>query len=304
MFPLIKIIFSDLLLIRLLNNRIENNISSNNFSLNAQIELLNMTNFAVFKQAQINTQIAVLSEKEILLNYQLRMVEYFFSIVQQQELLKLQQQQLINSKHNFERVKKEVDAGAKPMSDLYDIEYIFNAEQIDIQQSEQLLSRLKLEFIQFLNVSEALIDFTLVITDHQEFQNVEYVFNPGIAKLQANKELYIARQSLLRASMMPTLSSFYEFGSFYSKMLGSENDKLSMSFSDQIENNKSHFIGISFRLPIFQGGTVARKKRANRAQQLVSEQELLQAKVDLEQKNNLIDTHLEQLATLEGKFKS
>jgi len=108
------------------NSRVSSNIQSTRASLDAGVTLFDFSNFIQYKKDNLSIDYATLESEEVLFQYQTAILELFYEIIGSQSFLQIQQQQLINSKTNLERVQKEVEAGAKPKSDFYDIEYIYH----------------------------------------------------------------------------------------------------------------------------------------------------------------------------------
>ena len=85
------------------NTRVSSNISSLNMSLDANISLVDFSSFARQKQLAHQLDYALLEQQELIYQYQYRILELFFQLLELQELVKLQQEQFINSKENFKQ---------------------------------------------------------------------------------------------------------------------------------------------------------------------------------------------------------
>lgn len=286
------------------NSRVSSNIASTQLSVDAGIQLIDWSNFIEHSQHKLAIDYAKLSEQEVLYYYHTSILELFFDILGQQEYLKIQQLQLINSEVNYNRVKKEVEAGAKPQSDLYDIDYIFHSEQIAIEQTEDNLYNQKLKLLHLLNQENRLPnDFQLAFNTESIGFFSEYSFNPMLEKVRLNSELLQKDIALLKSRNLPVLSASYQFGSFYSKPFKSNLDVMVNTFSKQLGDNKNHAIGLRLSIPIFQGGSVSRSLAKKRKEIELNALKIKEQENVLSQENKEIEEVIQQLFLLDQKLK-
>lgn len=107
------------------NGRVSSNIQFDNFYINAKMNLIDFGMFFTVQKEKIDIEIAK-AEKEIIENeYKLQVLESFYQALFTQELLTIQKLQLDNALFNLDRIRKEVDLGSKPKSDLYDMQLSF-----------------------------------------------------------------------------------------------------------------------------------------------------------------------------------
>ncbi len=286
------------------NSRVSSNIASTQFSIDTSVQLFDWSNFIENEQNKLAIDYATLSEQEVLYYYHTSILELFFEILGQQEYLKIQQLQLINSEVNYNRVKKEVEAGAKPQSDLYDIDYIFHSEQIAIEQTKDNLYNQKLKLVHLLNQeNKEPKEFELSLNSESIGFFSEYVFNPILEKARLNSELLQKDIALLRAKNLPTLSATYQFGSFYSKPFNSNLDVMINTFSKQLGDNKNHAIGLRLSIPIFQGGSVNRSLAKKRKEIELNALKIREQESVLAQQNKEIEDVIQQLFLLDKKLR-
>ncbi|MEC4115365.1 TolC family protein [Myroides phaeus] len=278
------------------NSRVSSNIATTQASVNTSLELFNWSNFVENKQQQLLVDYAELSEQEVFYEYQSELLQLFFGIIGTQEFLKIQQQQYVNSEENFHRVKKEVEAGAKPQSDLYDIDFIFHNEKINIQQTENDLNNQKMRLLHLLNIdSLSTSQITLVYQEETIDLFTDYTFNPTLEKFRLNQMILEKDKQLLKSSNLPYLSANYSFGSFYSRPFNSDLDLDIHAFSKQMGDNKSHSIGLQLTIPIFQGGNVIRKVRKKEEELRLNEVRIKESETGLLKQNQEINQEIEQL---------
>jgi len=249
------------------NARVSSNIQSLQTAVDASITLFDWSDYIDRQMKTLHTTYASLQEEEVKYVYQQRILDLFFKIIGTQEYYRLQEHQLENSRINFDRVTKEVEAGAKPQSDRYDIEYVFNNEQIQMQETRNELQNQKLQLLQLLDVEHLSIDdFTLVFEREFVGYSLEYQFNPTVEKVRVYQEILETERREIRAKNYPRLMGNYQFGSFYSKPFNTSLDWQVASFSRQLGDNKSHYVGVGITIPVFQGGAVTRQLRKNKVE--------------------------------------
>lgn len=285
------------------NSRVSSNIAATQGSVNTSLELFNWSNFVGNKQQKLLVDYAVMSEQEVLYEYQSELVNLFFGIISTQEFLKIQKQQYVNSEENFHRVRKEVEAGAKPQSDLYDIDFIFHNEQINIQQAENDLSNQKLLLLHLLNIDSLSTDKLELVYQEESLELfTDYSFNPNLEKVHLNKEILIKDKQLLKAGNLPYLSANYSFGSFYSRPFNNNLDIDILAFSKQLGDNKSHSIGLQLTIPIFQGGSIVRRLRKKDEELRLNEMQIKDGEKTLSNQNLEITQEIKQLDLIAQKL--
>lgn len=249
------------------NARVSSNIQSLQPAIEASIALFDWSDYMDRQMKILHSSYAGLQEEEVKYFYQQRILDLFFKIIGIQEYYKLQEHQLENSRMNRDRVTKEVEAGAKPQSDGYDIEYVLANEEISMRETSNELQNEKLQLLQLLDINTVSIDsFSLVFERDFIGYSLEYEFNPIVEKARKYQEILEIEKRGIRAKNYPRLTGNYQFGSFYSKPFNTSLDWQVASFSKQLGDNKSHYLGFGVSIPIFQGGTIARQLRKNKVE--------------------------------------
>ncbi|WP_353103517.1 TolC family protein [Myroides odoratus] len=278
------------------NTRVSSNIQSLQTSVDASIRLFDWSDYMDRQMKKLNTSYAGLQEEEIKFHYQQRILDLFFKIIGTQEYYKLQTLQLKNSQLNFDRVVKEVEAGAKPQSDQYDIEYLYNKEQISMQETLDELANQKLQLVQLLDLQTKLtVDFELVFEKEFVGWNSDYEFNPVLEKVRLYQTLLETEKKSLQAKYYPRLTGSYQFGTFYSKPFNTSLDWQVESFSRQFGDNKSHYVGIGMSIPIFQGGNVTRQLRKNKVERELNALKIKDKEQWVQKENELLIQEINQV---------
>ncbi|MBB1150650.1 TolC family protein [Myroides sp. NP-2] len=287
------------------NTRVSSNIQSLQTSVDASISLFDWSDYLDRQSRKLNTSYANLQEEEVKYYYQQRVLDLFFRIIGTQEYYTLQSQQLKNSQLNMERVIKEVEAGAKPQSDQYDIEYIFANEQIGIQQTVNDLHNQKLQLLQLLDVKTVEItDFELVFEREFVGYNSDYEFNPILEKAKQYQLILEAERKALQAKKYPRITANYQWGTFYSKPFNTSLDWEVASFSRQFGDNKSHYVGIGFNIPLFQGGAITRQLRKNKVDSELNTLKIQDKERFIQKENDQLIQEIDQIETLNQRLRN
>lgn len=268
------------------NGRVSSNIQYDNFYLSAQMNLLDFSKIAEAQKDKITIEI-VMAEKEIIENeYKLQVLESFYQTLFTQELQKIQEIQLQNSKYNLDRISKEVTIGSKPKSDLYDIQFNYAQEEKRFLETQQLLTIQKTQLFQLINYKD--LNIETVVLEHtiaNPENDLENLKNPKIKAALLALEKSKKAINFQRANNLPTLSTFYQLASFYYKPLN-QPEIVVENFSNQIGNNKNQQVGVQISIPVFNG---FKNNRAITAAKIDSEK----SKLKIEQEKNSLYQQLE-----------
>lgn len=268
------------------NGRVSSNIQYDNFYLSAQMNLLDFSKIAEAQKDKITIEIAM-AEKEIIENeYKLQVLESFYQTLFTQELQKIQEIQLQNSKYNLDRISKEVTIGSKPKSDLYDIQFNYAQEEKRFLETQQLLAIQKTQLFQLINYKDLNIETVVLEHTIANLENdLENLKNPKIKAALLALEKSEKEINFQRANNLPTFSTFYQLASFYYKPLN-QPEIVVENFSNQIGNNKNQQVGVQISIPVFNG---FKNNRAITAAKIDSEK----SKLKIEQEKNTLYQQLE-----------
>lgn len=276
------------------NGRVSSNIQSDNFYLNANMNLIDFNAFALAQKNKIDIEKAK-SDKEIIENeYKLQLLDSYYQALFTQELLKIQKEQFKNAVFNLDRISKEVEIGSKPKSDLYDVQLSFAQEEKRILETQQLYEMQKMQLFQLMNFTDVLISEVILISDSATLSTEvsEEIDNPKIKSAELNYKSSQKELSFQRANNLPTLSTFYTISSFYYKPLNQSNGAID-SFNNQIGDNKNQQVGLQLNVPIFNGfrnnkKNAAAKIETEKSKLIISqEQQKIENQIALEKQNQL-----------------
>lgn len=284
------------------NTRVSSNIQSNVFSLDAGVELLNVSGILETQRQRLDLELAKWTEEELWLSYKLQLIEYYYEALDIQNWLAIQKQQLLNSEANLKRIEKEVASGAKPKSDLYDIRVVYTNDTREILETENKLYNKKSQLFYWMGQEELVVEHIVLQSNEKTVvEEIGDTINPTLAKQHKNIERLQKERQLIRASNLPRLQANYSYGSFYSRPLQEQQGNIG-SFNQQLRDNKSHFVGIRLNVPIFQGGTVVRGLEKNKIAIAKAEQELLKEERLLRYEIKELEKSLEQGAMLRASL--
>lgn len=272
------------------NNRVSSDIQYDNLNLNADVNLLDFGNLATSQRDKINIELAEADKKVIEYEYKLQLLEKYFDALFSQELVKIQKEQLQNTTFNLNRIKKEVEIGNKPESDLYDIQLSFSQDEKGLLEAQQLFEMQKLQLFQLMNFPvENLEEIRLEVYLAEEATELsESPFkNPKIEFADLSYKSSKKEIAILRSQNLPSISGYYGLSTFYSSPINQPNGDVA-SFQNQLNDNKNHQVGVKVNIPVFTGFKRNRQITASKIEaekvKLISEQEKIkiQQQVELE----------------------
>ena len=276
------------------NGRVSSDIQYDNFYLNADISILDFNMLATAKKNKIAIEKSKISKAVVAYEYKMQLLEIYFEALYTQELVKIQKEQLINTKYNQERIEKEVILGKKPKSDLYDIQLSYSQEEKRILETEQLFELQKIQLFQLMNITdESIVNVVFqpyFLNENFEeielFQNQNLINNPTIRLAELAYKSSLKDIAIQQASKLPSISAYYTLSSFYYNPLN-QPDAAVTNFKTQIDNNQSQQIGFQLRVPVFNGfknnKKIASTKIESERIKLVAEQEKIKIRKQLEQ---------------------
>lgn len=263
------------------NGRVSSNIQYDNFYINANINLIDLNAFIANTQSKLDTQKAK-AETEVFENeYKLQIAESYYQALYTQELLRIREEQLNLLTTNLLRVEKEVDAGSKPKSDLYDMQLSVAAETIRIAETSQLLDNQKTELLHLINATTVLAkSIILSETEVLSSDNSTGFKTPALTLAEINYQYALKTTSRQQAASLPSLAVFYQFSTFYYKPLNQPNVMVD-NFSVQLGDNKNHQAGLQLVVPVFNG-----LKNRNRIAATKIEAEKAKSAIETEKQKN------------------
>jgi len=286
------------------NGRVSSNIQNDNFNLNARTNLIDFSAFANAQKDKINIELAK-AEKEVIENeYKLQLLESYYQALYTQELLNIQKEQLKQAVFNLDRITKEVAIGSKPQSDLYDMQLSFSEEENRNLETEQLYGIKKTQLFQLMNVTDVAVE-EVVLESYLKEKTIDtienVVNNPKVKFAELNHQNSLKSIGLERASNLPTLSAYYGFSTFYYKTLSQANAN-TVSFNDQLKDNKSQQVGLQLAVPVFNGFRNNKKIDASKIESEKTKLAIEQEKQQLDKQVALEEQNKQNYLLLQNKL--
>lgn len=233
------------------NSRETLDVQSSNIALSSNVDLFNWQNFERIKisklekeKIQYNIEI---TKSEVLV----QVVQTFYQLQFSREQLKLIESQIENTKTHLSRIEDEVELGNKSESDLLEMKANLTSDYQRKTNAESTYQQAYLSLQNLLNRKDSSnYVFENELLFFQPSESVEDLYEDGLPTRSeiklARKEEEIAQRQIdeQKSLYYPTLSAGYSLSSFYT-------DSRVGAFSDQIVDNRSHFIRLSLNIPIF-----------------------------------------------------
>jgi outer membrane protein len=182
----------------------------------------------------------------------------FVELVAQQEQLRVQQQNLAALEQQEEQIKRFVDAGSRPISDLYQQQASVAAARASVVETQRAVELAKVGLIQTLHLDAAgSYDFVPPTVSEVDV-NRQYSLDSLVARAYAQRADIDAEEARVgaadqdvkaaKASKMPTIS----LSAGYNTALSSVSD---LSVADQLNQRRGGSVGIGVSIPLFDRGS-------------------------------------------------
>ena len=194
----------------------------------------------------------------------------FVAYVSAKSRLDVQRENLASLQLQEAQIQRFADAGARPISDLYQVKSNVASAQLQVVQAEQAIENAKFGLMRTLQLDPAkdyefippVIPDSLGTTSYNLDSLVTLSYSRRRDILAAQSRVTQAEQSVRAAGAgrMPTLGLSANYGT--SGRTGTtDRTGQSVGFSDQFDQNKSGSIGVGISLPVFDRGTTTLNKR-------------------------------------------
>ncbi len=241
---------------------IDQTTQSLNAGVSSSVTLFNgMTNIASLRSAERSEDAGERNVKRAEQTVAFTVASNFLTLVQQQEQLRVQQENLAAQEAQEQQIQAYVNAGSRPISDLYQQQATVAAARTQVVNVERALELAKVDIIQALNLDpRGNYAFTPPALDTTTANNSAVTFNldslltRALAQrsdLDAQEALVSAAQQNVKAAKgarWPSLSLTAGYNSAY-------NSATALGFSDQIDQRRGGAITLGFSVPLFDRGT-------------------------------------------------
>ncbi|WP_074405656.1 MULTISPECIES: TolC family protein [Aquimarina] len=248
------------------NNIVNTDFFSNNYRLNAEIDLfrgfqkINTIKASKFLNKAANEE--ALHQKYLLA---FRVMSAFYDIQFMEGLLTISKEQEEVSTTNYTLVKRQVELGQKAKADLYEAESALLADQLLVTQNENNVAAAKLKLIQEMNLEDVTtisIQSSLIEADdnvdifkanRDSIYSKAATFVPIIKAQELKAKAAKKQLAIARGGLYPSLSFFAGYQTGYFETNVNDNTGRVISFKNQIKDNVSKYVGVSLNIPISNG---------------------------------------------------
>ncbi len=239
---------------------------ASSFSLSTSLPIYNgfqLTNSR--KQNQFNLMASVSDVEKVKNNIALAVASLYLQILYQEELVAVAQRQVELSQLQLNRTKILVQAGSLPEGNLYEVEALLAADELQLVNAQNQLAisylnltqLLELKSVEGFRIAKPLIpaiDSTKLITENpaQIFGIAEGVM-PQIKSARFKLQSSEMGLKIARGGLQPRLSLGANYSSGAQYRIQDNYDFTGDPFVTQIKNNASKSVGLSLSIPIFNG---------------------------------------------------
>lgn len=233
-----------------------------NAGVQSSVTLFNgLANIASLRSAQLTENAGEQSVQRAEQTVAFTVASNFLALVQQQEQLRIQRENLAAQEAQERQIKAYVDAGSRPISDLYQQQATVAAALTQVVNAARAFELAKVDIIQTLQLDpRGNYAFTPPALDTtaragEVTFNLDSLLTRALNQrvdLDAQEGLVSAASQSVKAAKggrWPTLSLSAGYNSAY-------NSATSIGFVDQLDQRRGGSIGLGFSIPIFDRGNV------------------------------------------------
>lgn len=240
-------------------SRVAADFRSNSFGLNSSVVLFDgFANIYTLNQAKINYETQNANLQKMMNDISLNVVNNYLQVLFAKEQIKIAQFQVDISKNEVDRISKLVDAGTRPKGDLLNIKSTLANDEQSLIQAENSFDLATLRLAQLLQLKDGTIaieEIEISSTNTVILSNSStQIYEKAVISFPEIKAAELTIQSaekgiqISKAQYSPSLSFNYGLNTTYQHRQGSTDF---FTFSDQLDNNLGHFLGLSLSVPIF-----------------------------------------------------
>ena len=239
---------------------IDQTTQSVNAGVSSSVTLFNgLTNVASLRSAQLSEDAGERNVKRAEQTVAFTVASNFLALVQQQEQLRVQRENLAAQEAQEKQIKAFVDAGSRPISDLYQQQAAVAAARSQVVNAERAFELAKVDLIQTLQLDpRGSYAFAPPALDTASKANATFSLDSLLTRALGQRSDLFAQQSLVSAasqnvkaangSRWPSLSLSAGYNSAYSSATP-------IGFTDQLNQRRGGSLAIGLSIPLFDRGT-------------------------------------------------
>jgi outer membrane protein len=218
-----------------------------------------LTNIANLKSAQLSEDAGEKNVKRAEQTVAFTVASNFLTLVQQQEQLRVQRENLAAQEAQERQIKAYVDAGSRPISDLYQQQATVAAARSQVVNAERALELAKVDLIQTLQLDpRGTYNFAPPVLDTTTKAPVAFSLDSLLTRAVGQRSDLFAQQSLVGAASQsvkaakgarwPALSMSAGYNSAY-------NSATDIGFTDQLDQRRGGSISLGLSIPLWDRGS-------------------------------------------------
>jgi outer membrane protein len=228
--------------------------------LSSSMTLFNgFSNIASLRSAQLGEEAGEYNVKRAEQTVAFTVASNFLGLVQQQEQLRVQRENLAAQEAQERQIKAFVDAGSRPISDLYQQQATVAAARTAVVSANRAHELAKVELMQTLQLDpRGEYAFAPPALDTTSSATVSFQLDSLLTRALAQRSDLDAQEALVSSASQnvraakggrwPTLSLSAGYNSAF-------NSATSLGFVDQLDQRRGGSIGIGLSIPLFDRGT-------------------------------------------------
>ena len=230
-----------------------------NAGVSSSLTLFNgLTNVANLRSAQLTENAGDRNVKRAEQTVAFTVASNFLTLVQQQEQLRVQQENLAAQEAQEKQIQAYVNAGSRPISDLYQQQATVAAARTQVVNAQRALELAKVDIMQALNLDpRGNYAFTPPALDTASTGVATFDLDSLLTRALAHRSDLEAQQTLVSAATQsvkaakgarwPSLSLTAGYNSAY-------NSATSLGFYDQLDQRRGGSVSLGFSIPIWDRG--------------------------------------------------
>jgi len=269
---------------------------SNNFNFTSSIVLFDgLSNINNLKLSKLKIENGELQLKSIEKALELSITNEYLQALFYKEALKITRNRLKNSMKQLNRVKILYENMSITKSELLENKSLVESDKNSISETENSLknSLIKLkELISFEGIDNFDIQETDIKFSNQEMESFIHDGldnHASIRVLESNMKINELRIKVSKAVFYPKISFDYSYGTGYYHLQGKDDlvfnnltNKLENNgFIKQLDNNKTHFLGFSITIPVFNRFATKENYKKSKIDFNISEIYLINKKIEI-----------------------
>lgn len=272
------------------NDIVNNQFFNNSYDVNASVTVFN--GFRMLNQIEYHKfreKASELNRLNAIDDLAFGVMNSFFDVLYYRGMLKIAQDQVETSGISLKKMEKQVELGMKSKPDLLEIRANLETEELRRIQVENSLKSSLLQLKQRMNLTDesemVLVEEqpALVASESPEQQNLFAAYtqwSPYYQSFEAQLKASLKLLAITRSQLYPSINAYGSIGTGFYETTKDATGK-TLGFSNQLDNNRSQYLGASMSIPIF-----------NR---WGARSDIKKAKLQVEQAQNTLDEEKQKL---------